>query len=170
MADPLHLLFLSEAKIQLAEAQVLLQGMARGLGMARANDINGCYRLIHTISGMAGYLGLERIQVLAQGVERLLEELRFHRFCRGAARIDALIRAVQRTADLVDCLAGNLQPVADDHDIIGELCSWVEGSSVSDETRRPWQDHRSVARFVGYGNQIPTGPPRLMMALQVVRS
>ena len=91
MVDPLHLSFVGEATTRLAQAQALLSSLDRGVGMADNAAINRCYRAMHTISGLAGFLELERIQLLAQTAERLLEEMhinRLHGWC-GACRCSA---------------------------------------------------------------------------------
>ncbi len=160
MVDPLHLSFIGESTTHLAQAQALLSSLDRGVGMADTAAINRCYRAMHTISGLAGFLALERIQLLAQTAERLLEEMRLNRLHRGAARIDALRQAVLRLADLVRCLADDSQAVGDDVDIIRELRSWIVDRSM---VRR--RSFRRVDEFVQpsiyrHGDQIPTGPPR----------
>jgi chemotaxis protein histidine kinase CheA len=159
MADPLLVTFVTEAQQQLALAERLLAGMDRGLGMAGGAEINGCYRAIHTLSGLAGHLGLARIQVLIQGVEHLLEEMRLNRLQRGAARIDTVRKAIARIAELVDCLASGAEPAADDAAIIVEIRSWTCAPAC---VRRPpvfRRDDRSVHRYQRSGTQIPTGPP-----------
>jgi chemotaxis protein histidine kinase CheA len=137
MVDPLHLSFIDEATMHLAQTQALLRSLERGVGMADSAAINRCYRAIHTISGLAGFLALERIQVLAQTAEQLLEEMRLNRLHRGAARIDALLQAVQRIMDLVRCLADDGQVAGDDVGIICQLRSWiVDRSKVRRESFR----------------------------------
>jgi chemotaxis protein histidine kinase CheA len=160
MVDPLLITFISEAKSHLARVDVQLRGMDRNVGMASSSAINDCYRAIHTISGLAGFLALDRILVLAQSAERLLEEMRTNRLYRGAARIDALLRAVVRLTELVACLESDSTPVADDQAIICELRAWTtRPESTPRHTVRGHEDH-SVPRFSHYGNQIPSGPPR----------
>lgn len=166
MVDPLHLSFIGEATAHLAQAQALLSSLDRGVGMADTAAINSCYRAMHTISGLAGFLALERIQLLAQTAERLLEEMRLNRLHRGAARIDALRQAVLRLTDLVRCLADDSQAVGDDVDIIRELRSWIVDRSMV--------RHRSFRRIDAFarpnllrlGDQIPTGPPRCRASCQ----
>ena len=98
--------------------------------------------------------------MLAQTAERLLEEMRTNRLYRGAARIDALLRAVVRLTELVVCLENDSTPVADDQAIICELRAWTTRPvSTPRRTFRAREDH-SVPRFSHYGNQIPSGPPR----------
>ncbi|HEX3132363.1 MAG TPA: Hpt domain-containing protein [Planctomycetota bacterium] len=161
MVDPLLITFINEAKTHLAQVDVQLRTMDRGMGMAGSSAINACYRSVHTISGLAGYLALDRILVLAQSAEHLLEEMRTNRLYREAARIDALLRAVARLIDLVECLEHDRTPVAeaDDQVIIGELRAWtIRPTSVLRRTMHGHGDH-SVPRFSHYGNQIPSGPP-----------
>ena len=167
MVDPLHLSFIGEATAHLAQAQALLSSLDRGVGMADTAAINSCYRAMHTISGLAGFLALERIQLLAQTAERLLEEMRLNRLHRGAARIiDALRQAVLRLTDLVRCLADDSQAVGDDVEIIRELRLWIVDRSVA--RRRPFRrvDEFVQPRIYRHGDQIPTGPPRRRASCQ----
>jgi chemotaxis protein histidine kinase CheA len=150
----------------LAQAHALLYSLDRGVGMADTAAINRCYRAMHTISGLAGFLALERIQVLAQTAEQLLEEMRLNRLHCGAARIDALLQAVQRITDLVRCLADDSQAVGDDVEIIRELRSWIVDRSVV--RRRPFRrvDEFVQPKLFRLGDQIPTGPPRRRVSCQ----
>lgn len=160
MVDPLLVNFINEAKTHLAQVEVQLRGMDRNVGMAGSSAINECYRSIHTISGLAGYLSLDRILVLAQTAERLLEEMRTNRLFRGASRIDALLRAVARLMELVACLENDTAPVADDQAIIQELRAWITRPINTPRRHFCGRDDHSVPRFSHYGNQIPSGPPR----------
>ena len=166
MVDPLHLSFIDEATTHLVQAQTLLRSLDRVMGMADTTAINRCYRAMHTISGLAGFLALERIQVLAQTAERLLEEMRLNRLHCGSARIDALLQAVQRITDLVRCLADDSQIEGDDVDIIRELRLWIVDRSVT--RRRPFRrvDEFVQPRIYRHGDQIPTGPPRRRASCQ----
>ena len=160
MVDPLLITFISEAKNHLAQVDLQLRGMDRNVGMASSSAINDCYRAIHTISGLAGFLALDRILALAQTAERLLEEMRTNRLYRGAARIDALLRAVARLMELVECLGNDSAPVADDQAIICELHAWTTRPEKSPRRTLRGRDDHSAPRFSHYGNQIPSGPPR----------
>lgn len=153
--------FVDEATAHLAQVQMLLCGLDRGVEITENDDVNRCYRAMHTISGLAGFLELKRIQVLAQTAERLLEEMRLNRLSRGAARLAALRQAVRRLADLVRCLADDSQPVAgDDADLIRQLRLWIVDRSVA--RPRPFRRAEAFARpkRFRHGEQIPTGPPR----------
>jgi chemotaxis protein histidine kinase CheA len=166
MVDPLHLSFIDEATTHLAQAQALLYSLDRGVGMADTAAINRCYRAMHTISGLAGFLALERIHVLAQTAERLLEEMRLNRLHRGSARIDALLQAVLRLSDLVQCLADDSQAVGDDVEIIRELRSWIVDRSMVRRRLFRRVDEFVQPRIYRHGDQIPTGPPRRRASCQ----
>ena len=163
MVDPLLVTFISEAKKNLAQVHAHLRAMDRGIGMAGSSAINDCYCAIHTISGLAGYLTQERILALAQSAEHLLEDMRLNRLHRVASRIDALLRAVTRLMELVECLQNDTEPVtddADDQDIIRDLRAWTVRPAIIATRRFRGRDDHSVPRFSHYGNQIPSGPPR----------
>ncbi len=160
MADPLLQAFTSEARTLLAAMDTHVRRMDRMRGMAGAQAINTCHRAIHTISGLASSLALDRILALAQGAERLLEEMRTNRLYRGATRIDALRRAVARIAELVTCLESGTEPAADDQAIIGELRRWTVVPESGLRAKPGWRANSPVPRYSIYGNQIPSGPPR----------
>jgi len=163
MVDPLLITFIAEARKHLAQVNKHLCAMDRGVGMAGSSAINNCYRAIHTISGLSSYLALERIQVLAQSAEHLLEEMRLNRLHRGASRIAALLRAVTRLTELVECLHHDTTPATDDaedQEIIRDLRAWTARPDVAVTCRFRGRDDHSVPRFSNYGNQIPSGPPR----------
>lgn len=170
MVDPLLITFISEAKTHLAQVDQQLRAMDRSVGMAGSSAINACYRAIHTISGLAGFLALDRILVLAQSAERLLEEMRTNRLYRGASRIDAMLRAVARLIELVECLENDTAPAADDQEIICELRAWTTRPESAPRRTFGWRDDHSVPRFSHYGNQIPSGPPRRAEKLKAGQS
>lgn len=159
-AGPLIHTFVSEAQGCLVQMGALLRGMERGVGLAGTAEINGCYRAIHTISGLAGFLALERIEALAKAAERLLEEMRLDRLHRSAVRIDALLRAVERIGELVHCLIQDESPAADDVEIISELRALMIGPDIAPRTLHPTFDAVAARRSLWHANQVPTGPPR----------
>ena len=160
MAGPLIHTFVSEAQSCLVHMDGLLRGMERGVGMAGNAEINDCYRAIHTISGLAGFLALERIAALAKAAELLLEEMRLDRLHRSALRIDALLRAVERIGELVACLTQDESPDTDDGEIITELRALVIGTDTAPRVRHPIRDAVAARRMLWHANQVPTGPPR----------
>lgn len=159
MCDPLLSSFLAESRRLLTQTAEDLRHMDRHIGMAGASEINACYRAMHTIAGLADHLGLARIRTLAGSAEALLEEMRINRLHRGEARIAALLRAVARLFELVECLEHDRAPATDDQAIIGELRAWMKPAPRMAPRRSRGRDDRSVPRFSHYGNQIPSGPP-----------
>ncbi len=173
MVDPLLITFICEAKKNLARVNEHLAAMDRGVGMAGSSAINDCYCAIHTISGLAGYLAQERILVLAQSTERLLEDMRLNRLHRVASRIDALLRAVTRLIELVESLQNDTAPVTDDvsdQEIIRDLRARTVRPTIIATRRFRGRDDHSVPRFSNYGNQIPSGPPRRTVTSKVGQS
>ena len=160
MAGPLIYTFVSEAQSCLVHMDGLLRGMVRGMGMSDNAEINDCYRAIHTISGLASFLALERIAALAKAAELLLEEMRLDRRHRSAQRIDALLRAIERIGKLVECLIQDESHVADDEEIIDELRARVIGPDTAPRVLHPIRDAVAVRRLLWHANQVPTGPPR----------
>ena len=167
MPGPLTLTFVSEAQACLVQMDGLLRGMERGVGTAGTAAINDCYRAIHTISGLAGFLALDRIAALAKAAEGLLEEMRLDRLQRTAVRIDALLRAVERIGELVQCLIQDESPAADDVELICELHALV-GPDIAPRTLHPTIDVIAARRTLWFANQVPTGPPRRAGTIEMV--
>jgi len=125
MSEPLHIAFVNEAKSQLAQADALLRGMARGVGMGSNADLNGCCRAMHTISGLAGHLGLDRIQVLVQGAECVLETRRIKHLLRGDDHLLILRKVIQCLVEHIQCFSDGTQSQANVEIIIDEIRRWT---------------------------------------------
>jgi len=123
MSEPLHIAFVNEAKSQLAQADALLRGMVRGVGSNA--DLNGCCRAMHTISGLAGHLGLDRIQVLVQGAECVLETRRIKHLLRGDDRLLILRKVIQCLVEHIQCFSDGTQSQANVEIIIDEVRRWT---------------------------------------------
>jgi len=127
MSEPLHIAFVNEAKSQLAQADALLRGMVRGVGSNA--DLNGCCRAMHTISGLAGHLGLDRIQVLVQGAECVLETRRIKHLLRGEDRLLILRKVIQCLIEHIQCFSDGTQSQANVEIIIDEIRRWTISQS-----------------------------------------
>ncbi len=163
MTDRLKDKALAESRDLLARVAGLLQGMDRRTGPAKAEEINSCYRALHTIAGLAGHLGFVQLQSLAKLAENVLEDMRTTCRSRGDARIHALLRAVARMQEIVNSLANGTEPVADVADIgalLDELRAWHSPRLCRPAWYPVGARNDPMPRYFQYGNQIPSGPPR----------
>ncbi len=92
--------------------------------------LSGVFRLIHTIKGTCGFLGLVRLQSVAHAAENVLAEFR-------SASLDvtpAAVSAILDTVDAIRTLVGGLarhgaEPAGDDAELIGRLEDVLKGQA-----------------------------------------
>jgi two-component system chemotaxis sensor kinase CheA len=85
------------------------------------------FRLVHTIKGTCGFLGLPRLEALAHAAEALMG-----RFRDGAKvspdAVGLILTAIDRIKQILDCLEREQrEPDGDDDELIGELTRMAEG-------------------------------------------
>ncbi len=92
--------------------------------------LGGVFRLIHTIKGTCGFLGLMRLQTVAHAAENVLGEFRDGSLAVTPAAVSAILDTVDLIRDLVDGLARTgLEPAGDDGELIGRLEGVLAGAS-----------------------------------------
>ena len=109
------------------------------------------FRLVHTLKGTCGFLGLERLQSIAHAAETLIDTLR-----DGAPptpiAVSLLLQAMDRIKQLVAGIAElQREPQGDDQDITGKIKSYLRGEA-SGEDGRPNKPKPAPA--------LPSRPPR----------
>ena len=86
------------------------------------------FRLVHTIKGTCGFLGLPRLEALAHAAETLMGKFRDGMPVTGAA-VTLILSTIDRVKQLLDELEQNQQESAgEDRDLIGELEKMVLGT------------------------------------------
>jgi chemotaxis protein histidine kinase CheA len=165
MEDPLILTFVDEATRNLAQVEALLRDMDNGLSKADLTAITSCYRALHTISGLAGYLSLSRIATVVLNAERVLEEMRLNPLLRHDGKITALLCTIAHVRVLVLALqAGDQSPTSQvltvvDKEVIDQLRVWGAGAHCCPQRIfPPTSNQRPPSRYWQY-KQRPTGPP-----------
>jgi two-component system, chemotaxis family, sensor kinase CheA len=79
------------------------------------------FRLVHTIKGTCGFLGLPRLEALAHAAETLMGKFRDGMPVTGAA-VTLILSTIDRVKQLLDELEQNQQePAGEDRDLIGQL-------------------------------------------------
>jgi two-component system chemotaxis sensor kinase CheA len=83
--------------------------------------LNNVFRLVHTIKGTCGFLGLQRLERLAHSAETLMGQFRAGRPVTGEA-VTLILTTIDRIKALLDALeAEQREPTGADHDITAAL-------------------------------------------------
>ncbi len=92
--------------------------------------LNNIFRLVHTIKGTCGFIGLPRLATLAHAAETLMDEFR-----QGASVTSDAVSLVLRTIDRIKAILAEIEasegvePEGSDADLIGELERMAAGAA-----------------------------------------
>jgi two-component system chemotaxis sensor kinase CheA len=119
--------FLTETSENLATLDVELVKLEQN-----PNDpdlIGSIFRLVHTIKGTCGFLGLPRLEHLAHAGENVLGKFRDHELEIVPASVDVILACIDRIKLLLGYLEQNEKesPEGDDEDLIASLNAMAEG-------------------------------------------
>ncbi len=101
--------------------------------------VQACFRTVHTLKGLAGFLSLERVQAVAHAAEQVLDRLRTEPTPCTPAQGDALLLTITRLRELVDGLESGTPPPEDDRDLIALLEATNHASSRPAPEKDPYQ-------------------------------
>jgi two-component system chemotaxis sensor kinase CheA len=111
-----------------------------------AKILDNIFRLVHTIKGTCGFLGLPRLEALAHAAETLMGKFRDGMPVTGEA-VSLILTTIDRIKDILSQLEANeVEPEGSDPDLIGALEKMVEvgmqamsaaSSSAAAEVARP---------------------------------
>ncbi|MGJ4951891.1 hybrid sensor histidine kinase/response regulator, partial [Bradyrhizobium sp. HKCCYLS20291] len=91
-----------------------------------AKILDNIFRLVHTIKGTCGFLGLPRLEALAHAAETLMGKFRDGMPVTGEA-VTLILTTIDRIKDLLGQLEANeAEPEGEDRDLISELEAMVE--------------------------------------------
>ncbi|MBV9331316.1 MAG: chemotaxis protein CheA, partial [Alphaproteobacteria bacterium] len=91
-----------------------------------AKILDNIFRLVHTIKGTCGFLGLPRLEALAHAAETLMGKFRDGMPVTGQA-VTLILTTIDRIKELLSQLeATEAEPEGNDQDLIGELEAMVE--------------------------------------------
>lgn len=119
-----------------------------------AQIIASIFRLVHTIKGTCGFLGLPRLQSLAHAAEALIGRMRDGEPATGE-RVTLTLAAIDRIRHILSELERTAsEPAGDDGDLIAKLESQIPGADLSVSVKQePPQDG---AHGEGSGRSAPT--------------
>jgi two-component system, chemotaxis family, sensor kinase CheA len=90
------------------------------------------FRLVHTIKGTCGFLGLPRLEKVAHAAETLLDKLRNRTLQADSTGIGLILAAVDRIRLIIDTLNRGLdEPKGDDSPLIAALNDFAEGRAAA---------------------------------------
>ena len=92
----------SESLDQLEQDLIELENIAESGGETDTDMVDRIFRVLHTLKGGAGFLGLEKMAKLAHAGENLLDEVRGGRVTVGTEVMDALLETNDGLKELLD--------------------------------------------------------------------
>jgi two-component system chemotaxis sensor kinase CheA len=122
-----------------------------------AKILDNIFRLVHTIKGTCGFLGLPRLEALAHAAETLMGKFRDGMPVTGQA-VTLILTTIDRIKDILGQLeATEAEPDGSDQDLIGELEAMVErGMKAMTEQASPTEAAPAVvAPPVAEGSLVP---------------
>lgn len=92
--------------------------------------LNNIFRLVHTIKGTCGFLGLPRLQFVAHAGETLLGKYRDGSLVANPDSVQLVLESIDRIKEiLADLEATGAEPEGDDSELIGALERAAEGEA-----------------------------------------
>jgi two-component system, chemotaxis family, sensor kinase CheA len=90
--------------------------------------LNNIFRLVHTIKGTCGFLGLPRLQFVAHAGETLLGKFRDGSLVATPDQVQLVLESIDRIKEILAGIeATGAEPVGDDSELIGALERAAEG-------------------------------------------
>ncbi|MGZ3362423.1 MAG: Hpt domain-containing protein, partial [Xanthobacteraceae bacterium] len=119
-----------------------------------AKILDNIFRLVHTIKGTCGFLGLPRLEALAHAAETLMGKFRDGMPVTGEA-VTLILTTIDRIKELLGQLeATEAEPEGNDHDLIGELEAMVERGMAAMSDAPPVVPAAPAARAVTEGHLV----------------
>jgi len=128
--------FLTETNESLAELDVALVNLERTPDDAATLSL--IFRLVHTIKGTCGFLGLPRLEHVAHAAENVLGKLRDHSLTVTPDIISQVLAALDRIKFIVAALhTSGAEPPGDDAPLIADLNATATGSPPAQVAAEP---------------------------------
>jgi two-component system chemotaxis sensor kinase CheA len=118
--------FLTETNENLAELDVALLALERTPGDAATLGL--IFRMVHTIKGTCGFLGLPRLERVAHAAENVLGQLRDGKLSASPDMVSQILTALDRIKAILSGLSqSGAEPAGDDAVLIAELNATASG-------------------------------------------
>ena len=96
--------------------------------------LDNIFRLVHTIKGTCGFLGLPRLEAVAHSGENVLGKFRDGEMDVTPDSVTLILKALDRIKDILNALEQTQEePEGDDRDIINQLNAMAEGKTAAPE-------------------------------------
>ena len=93
--------------------------------------IDNIFRLVHTIKGTCGFLGLPRLEAVAHSAENVLGKVRDHELVVTPVAVSLILKSLDRIKDLLAALeATETEPDGNDADLIEQLDAMAVGAEI----------------------------------------
>ena len=115
--------FVTESREHLTRVESDLLAMEKG--GADAETVNNVFRCVHSVKGVAGFLGFERINQLAHSLESTLDLVRKDRLQPTQDLVEVLLAAIDKLGAMVERAAESNDTFIDDH--VESLRAFQEG-------------------------------------------
>lgn len=108
-----------------------------------AELISSIFRLMHTIKGTCGFLGLPRLEKVAHSGENVLGKIRDGELVATPTAVSLILTSIDRIKELVEFLGSNgSEPEGDDSELIAKLNDFLEsGGGTSEEASEESLEH-----------------------------
>ncbi len=128
--------FLTETSESLATLDVELVKLEQD---PNAPDlIDNIFRLVHTIKGTCGFLGLPRLEAVAHSAENVLGKVRDQELVVTPQAVSLILGSLDRIKDLLAALEETeAEPEGDDADLISQLDAMAQGQEVQGDVKAP---------------------------------
>jgi two-component system chemotaxis sensor kinase CheA len=134
--DELLTEFLTETAESLSTLDVELVRLERNPDDPKL--IDNIFRLVHTIKGTCGFLGLPRLAAVAHSSENVLGKIRDGAMTATPTAVTLILASLDRIKDLLAALeATESEPAGDDNDLIDKLDAMAAGEFVETPVQEP---------------------------------
>ena len=100
--------------------------------------LGSIFRIVHTIKGTCGFLGLARLEGVAHASESVLGKIRDGELAVSEGAIDLVLESLDRIKSLLAALEKNeVEPAGDDSDLIDRLTQLAEGGTPAPRAAAP---------------------------------
>lgn len=111
--------------------------------------LGNIFRIMHTIKGTCGFLGLPRLEQVAHASENVLGKIRDKQLAASADAVTLVLESLDCIKDLIEYLSNNGQePEGSDADLIGRLNYFAENGKLGGGAAHAAHHTESVAPIV----------------------
>jgi len=131
----------------LTETAEILETLDRELvklerGPADSDLLGNIFRLVHTIKGTCGFLGLERLESVAHASETILGKFRDGELEVTSEAVSLILESLDRIKWLLcELEPSGVKPAGDDDDLVARLIAIAEIDLSAKQTKSPEREH-----------------------------